>query len=131
MKKIPQDDKARKVRELESQIIDIVWIQVVAQIYEGILLTKLYNLNSESEGERTAVTGVWIQAIGSILEAISISKQVNEDKANITWKKLAVTGDSIQSFGSALEAFGGIKIIEEELTPYPVPFMIFDRLNNN
>lgn len=102
--------------QLEKQIAITQWIQTVGVIAEAILLTKLYSLNGDSEGEKKILTGIWIQTIGQLLEATAVSNQINNknEYSILSSQKIAVTGDIVQSIGSALQALGGEELLLQD-----------------
>lgn len=85
-------------------------------IAEAILLTKLYSLNGDSEGEKKILTGIWVQTIGQLLEATAVTNQINNTNefSILSSQKIAVTGDIVQSIGSALQALGGEELLLQD-----------------
>lgn len=112
------DEKSKKILQLEKQVSLGLWIQVIGQIVELKGLSDLLQIEDDSNttGEKQIVSGVWIRTIGQILEAVSVSKQLREtDKARlIEEQKMAITGDSLVAIGSVLEVIGGLLVLEEE-----------------
>lgn len=116
MDKEGNQTKEELILQIEKQISAALWVQAMAQITEAILLTKLYTLNGESEGEAKIVTGVWVQAIGQTIEAVAVTKEISiTDPAFVRQlRKILVSSDLIQSAGAAIEAVGGAQVLAEE-----------------
>ncbi|MCQ6282536.1 hypothetical protein [Bacillus sp. EB600] len=112
------DEKSKKILQLEKQVSLGLWIQVIGQIIELKGLSDLLQIEDESNstGEKQIVSGVWIRTIGQILEAVSVSKQIREtDKVRLLEEqKIAIAGDSLVAIGSILEVMGGLLVLEEE-----------------
>ncbi len=110
---------------LEEQIATLQWIQAAAVLTEAVLVSKLYSLKDNVEGEDKILTGIWVrvQTLGQLTEALGVTQQINTtDKSSIfkAAEKTAVTGDLIQSIGAGLQAWGGeelLKAAAEELIP--------------
>lgn len=121
------ENRRKKILELEKEVALGLWIQVVGQIIELKSLSALFLIeeNANSIGEQQILTGVWIRTIGQILEAVSVSSQISETDIikRLQEQKIAVTGDLLVSIGSAIEVVGGIHVIEEEafIAPRIVP----------
>ena len=116
-----EETQLEKLNDIKKQLVDVAWIHVIVQIYEGILFTQLVQLSPESEGESIILTGVWVKAIGYIVEAIAVSNQINDTPDRLYWLNLAVTGDSIQTIGASLETAGGLQVISEEVNSPTTP----------
>ncbi|SRR5690606_8740278 len=117
---ILEDEELKAV--IEEQIATLQWIQAVAVATEAVLVSKLYSLKDNVEGEDKILTGIWVQTIGQLMEALGVTQQISTtDKHSIfEAEKTAVTGDLIQSIGAALQAWGGEEILlaaVEELIP--------------
>jgi hypothetical protein len=116
-KKNPQSNRASKNEELkaaiEKQIEAMQWIQAVAVFTEAILVSKLYTLKEDFDGERNIVIGIWIQTIGQLIESTGVSKQIrtNDEIEIIRGQKMLVTGDFLQAIGAALQAIGGEELL--------------------
>ncbi|WP_079504478.1 hypothetical protein [Mesobacillus jeotgali] len=113
--------KEELIAQIEKQISISLYIQAAAQITEAILLSRLYALKEETDGESEIVTGVWLQSIGQTIEAIAVSKElsaINQEDL-ITLEKIIVSSDFIQSFGAAIEGIGGLKVLRQT----PLPFI--------
>jgi hypothetical protein len=115
MEKEENRAKEELILQIEKQIAASLWIQAVAQINEAILLTKLYTLNGESEGEAKIVTGVWVQAIGQTIEALAVTKEIsaNDPAFNSQLQRIIIISDAIQSAGAAVEAAGGTQLLAQ------------------
>lgn len=112
------NEKNKKVLQLEKLVSYGLWIQVVGQIIELKGLSGLLEIQDDTNttGEKQILNGVWIRTIGQILEAISVSNQIREtDKGRlIEEQKFAIAGDSLVAIGSILEVIGGLLVLEEE-----------------
>ena len=121
------DQKSKKILELEKEVELGLWIQVIGQIVEIKGLTGLLHIEEDTNvtGEKQILTGAWIRTIGQILEAISVSSQIGETDLlkRLREQKLAITGDLLVSIGSAYEVVGGIHVLQEETieTPRIIP----------
>ena len=121
------DQKSKKILELEKEVELGLWIQVIGQFVEIKGLTGLLHIEEDTNvtGEKQILTGAWIRTIGQILEAISVSSQIGETDLlkRLREQKLAITGDLLVSIGSAYEVVGGINVLQEETieTPRIIP----------
>ena len=72
------DQKSKKILELEKEVELGLWIQVIGQFVEIKGLTGLLHIEEDTNvtGEKQILTGAWIRTIGQILEAISVSSQI-------------------------------------------------------
>jgi hypothetical protein len=105
--------KEELIAQIEKQISISLCIQAAAQITEAVLLSRLYALKDDKDGESEIVAGVWIQSIGQTIEALAVSKELstfNQDELR-ELQKIIISSDLIQSIGAAIEGAGGIKVL--------------------
>lgn len=112
--------KEELIAQIEKQISISLYIQAAAQITEAVLLSRLYALKDETDGESEVVAGVWIQSIGQTIEAIAVSKELSamNQEDLIALQKIIVSSDFIQSFGAAIEGIGGLKVLRQTPEPF-------------
>ncbi|MBT2692831.1 hypothetical protein [Bacillus sp. ISL-55] len=114
-KKKDSSSKEEMIAQIEKQISVSLFVQAAAQITEAILLSRLYALRDETEGESEIITGVWVQSIGQTIEALAVSKELstfNQQELR-ELQKIIVSSDFLQSIGAAIEGAGGIKVLKE------------------
>ncbi|MCM3125189.1 MULTISPECIES: hypothetical protein [unclassified Mesobacillus] len=105
--------KEELIAQIEKQISISLCIQAAAQITEAVLLSRLYALKDDKDGESEIIAGVWIQSIGQTIEALAVSKELttfNQDELR-ELQKIIISSDFIQSIGAAIEGAGGIKVL--------------------
>lgn len=110
-------DREKNKLDLEKKLAATLWLQVIGQVGEAIILTKLLMLEDDSEGEKKIALGQWIQTIGQIFEALGTTKQIQtvDKELILEAQKLAINGDTLQSIGAGLQVIGGKEVITEEI----------------
>ncbi|MEE6449120.1 hypothetical protein RAH41_00950 [Gottfriedia acidiceleris] len=105
---------------LEKQIVAASWVKAVAQLYETIILSKLYSIDKDPifQGKKDIISGMWIGTAGQLSVAFYVSKQLfTSDKKNLLeLQRKIVLSDSIQLVGNALALIGAAEVIEEEIS---------------